>query len=468
MSTVTVNPIPYDQNSALLFDKIQHLDWAIFLDSANSHHPKSRYDILTALPDIKISTLENTTQVQEAKNSIRAEVRDYKTLYESTIDPLSIVETEFQRWKLSKDTNSILSKLTDFGVLPGLYGYFGYDLGRRFESIPETSERDIALPELSCGIYSWIILVDHKSQRSHLISLSSSPNCQWILRLLNKKHASVNSFQLTKDWKSNLPKDHYQSAFQKIKSHIQKGNCYQINLTHRLSNHFQGSPWLAYKALRQRNPNPFSAFLNLGNHQILSFSPEQFIQVRDGIAQTRPIKGTSPRDENPSIDAHLAEQLTRSEKNRAENLMIVDLLRNDFSKRCIPHSVKVPALFDLESFPTVHHLVSTVVGELPPSLSPLKLMKSCFPGGSITGAPKIKAMQIIEETEPQRRSIYCGSILYLDIAGRLDSSITIRTMLCELNRIYCWAGGGIVADSISEEEYQETFDKIKGLLDGLN
>ena len=444
------------------------------MDSANSDHPQSRYDILTAEPEVRITTRLSNTLVERLTHAHETSAQLYQPCYESADDPISIIETEFEDWK-SRLAPQIASLETQnvAEILPGLYGYFGYDLGRRFEIIPETAERDIDIPDLACGFYSWIIIVDHHRKRSQIINISTAQDNKWLLDLLSKNPVKPSSFQLNQfhritDWESNLPKKLYHEAFEKIKSYIEQGDCYQINLTHRLSSTFEGDPWLAYKQLRQTNPNPFSAYIDLGSHQIMSFSPEQFIRVADKMAQTRPIKGTLPRDDNPTTDTQLAEQLSRSEKNRAENLMIVDLLRNDFSKHCLPQSVRVPALFDLESFPTVHHLVSTVVGELAPSQSALQLLKSCFPGGSITGAPKIRAMEIIEEIEAHRRSIYCGSILYLDVAGRLDSNITIRTLLCHRGSIYCWAGGGIVTDSECDDEYQETFDKIKGLLNGLD
>jgi len=469
-SSSTSIELPYLEDSTVLFEKIRHLHWPIFLDSTGSSHPQARYDILAAQPDTKIITTGPTTTVE--RRQIDVESGKYEFVRESSEKPTAVLETEFSLWKKQLTKAQSLTGL-QHDILPGLFGYFGYELGKRFEQIIASAERDIDLPDLACGLYSWIIVVDHQSKHSTLINFSNTVENNWLLKLVNKKSSrptptSTNKFELNEQWQSNLDPQDYKAAFEKTINYIQQGDTYQVNLTHRLSNKYTGDPWLVYKKLRQDNKNPFACFFDLNDHQILSLSPEQFIQIKDNNAQTRPIKGTIARGDTPTADIQLAEQLSRSEKNRAENLMIVDLLRNDFSKSCIPHSVKVPALFDLESFPTVHHLVSTVVGELAQDKSPLQLFESCFPGGSITGTPKIRAMEIIGEIEPHQRSIYCGSILYLDIAGRLDSNITIRTLLCHEGSIYCWAGGGIVADSECDAEYQETFDKIKGLLSSLS
>jgi para-aminobenzoate synthetase component 1 len=227
---------------------------------------------------------------------------------------------------------------------------------------------------------------------------------------------------------------------------------------------FEGNIWQAYCELRNQNQAPFSAYYNLAQGCIASISPERFLRVKDGVVETKPIKGTRPRFSNLEKDKSSAQSLLSAEKDRAENLMIVDLLRNDLSKHCKAHSVKVPALFALESYEAVHHLVSTVTGELIDASSPLELLASAFPGGSITGAPKIRAMEVIDELEPHRRHIYCGSVFYMGYREDMDSSICIRTVLAENNRLHCWAGGGIVLDSVPSDEYQETLDKVSKIL----
>jgi len=256
----------------------------------------------------------------------------------------------------------------------------------------------------------------------------------------------------------------YGRAFRRIHDYIRNGDCYQVNLAQRFAAAASGDPWLAYQALRVINPAPFSAYLSTPYAQILSASPERFLKVQNGRVETRPIKGTRPRAGHPRLDAELVEALRQSEKDRAENVMIVDLLRNDLSKNCALGSVKVPRLFEVESFATVHHLVSTVTGELEPGRDALDLLRGCFPGGSITGAPKLRAMQIIEELEPHRRGVYCGAIGYIGFDGNMDLNIAIRTLVYSGGVIRCSAGGGIVADSRLEDEYQETFDKAAAML----
>ena len=233
------------------------------------------------------------------------------------------------------------------------------------------------------------------------------------------------------------------------------------------SGQYQGAPWKAYELLREKSPAPYSVFFNLGKSAILSFSPERFISLQNRKAETKPIKGTRPRSDEPRQDQHNAYELIHSEKDKAENLMIVDLLRNDFGKCCVPGSIHVPALFSLESFRNVHHLVSTVTGTLEANQHAFDLLRHCFPGGSITGVPKVSAMKIIEKLEPHRRSIYCGTIGYIDIRGNMDCNIAIRTMICDGKNIYCYAGGAIVSDSVCEEEYQESLDKVNNLLNAI-
>ena len=294
------------------------------------------------------------------------------------------------------------------------------------------------------------------------------------LTLANKTQLTKETFSLTNNWQSNMDKASYDEKFQHVQNYLLSGDCYQINLAQRFSANYQGNEFDAYCALRETNKAPFSAFLRFENSSVLSISPERFLQKNESKVQSKPIKGTKPRSDNPKVDQQNSIDLLNSEKDRAENLMIVDLLRNDISKVCVPGSVKVPKLFDIESFPAVHHLVSTVEGELSKEYQATDLLAASFPGGSITGAPKIRAMEIIDELEPHQRSIYCGSIGYISACGNMDTNITIRTLLCEKNTIsnestiYCWAGGGVVADSKVDCEYQETFDKVNKILPVLS
>jgi len=271
-------------------------------------------------------------------------------------------------------------------------------------------------------------------------------------------------FRILSPVTSNVTHEQYARAFRRIRGYIHDGDCYQVNLAQRFAANATGDPWLAYQALRVINPAPFSAYLTTPYAQILCASPERFLRLEGRRVETKPIKGTRPRAGHARLDAELSEALRLSEKDRAENVMIVDLLRNDLSKSCAPGTVRVPRLFEVESYPTVHHLVSTVTGELQEDRDALDLLRGCFPGGSITGAPKLRAMQIIEELEPQRRGVYCGAIGYIGFDGGMDLNIAIRTLVYSGGVIRCWAGGGIVADSQLEDEYQETFDKAAAML----
>jgi para-aminobenzoate synthetase component 1 len=254
-----------------------------------------------------------------------------------------------------------------------------------------------------------------------------------------------------------------------VREYIVAGDIFQANLSQRFQSSLPEAPFDLYRRLRHRNPAPFAAYLDFGELAVLSASPERFLRLDQErrLVETRPIKGTRPRGLGPMHDAALGRALAESEKDRAENVMIVDLLRNDLSRVCRPGTVRVPELFALEHHPTVHHLVSTVVGELEPSADAFDLIRAAFPGGSITGAPKVRAMEIIAELEPTQRGVYCGSIGYLSATGAMDTSIVIRTYLALRGQVYFQAGGGIVADSDPELEYRETLDKARGLIETL-
>jgi para-aminobenzoate synthetase component 1 len=314
------------------------------------------------------------------------------------------------------------------------------------------------------------VVVDHRERRSWLVGQGRDPDTdlKWDSLLERFRAAPAEKsrapFRIVTPVASNLTHEQYARAFRRIRGYIHDGDCYQVNLAQRFAAGASGDPWLAYQALRVINPAPFSAYFTTPYAQILCASPERFLKVEDGRVETKPIKGTRPRAGHARLDAERSEALRLSEKDRAENVMIVDLLRNDLSKNCAPGTVRVPRLFEVESFPTVHHLVSTVTGELRAGRDALDLLRGCFPGGSITGAPKLRAMQIIEELEPQRRGVYCGAIGYIGFDGRMDLNIAIRTLVHSGGVVRFWAGGGVVADSQLEDEYQETFDKAAAML----
>ncbi len=268
--------------------------------------------------------------------------------------------------------------------------------------------------------------------------------------------------------RSSFTREAYLKAVERVREYIFAGDIFQANLSQRFETPLFEPPWTLYRRLRECNPAPFAAFLDFPGVAVLSASPERFLRVdADSRVETRPIKGTRPRGVGPEHDAALGQALAESAKDRAENLMIVDLMRNDLSRVCAPGTVRVAELFALEQYATVHHLVSTVVGQLAPGADALDLLRAAFPGGSITGAPKLRAMEIIAELEPSWRGVYCGSIGYWSVTGELDTSIAIRTAVARNGRVYFNAGGGIVADSDPAAEYQETLDKARGLIDAL-
>jgi para-aminobenzoate synthetase component 1 len=457
MNNINLPPIctelPYLADSASYFEAIRHKTWPVFLDSNNSaQNNDSRYDIQTAAPFITLVTTGENTLIKHHDNEASV----------STEDPFELLNTMLQPFKPEQQA--------DFPFCGGALGYFAYDLGRRIENLPQHALDAENIPDMIIGIYDWAIVTDHQLQRCWLASygFDLETKNKWD-QLVNQltRHSSEETpqkFHVTSKLRSNLDQAAYEQAFNKIQHYIREGDCYQVNLAKRFEIDAEGDPWFAYQLLRQQNPAPFSSFFETPYITVLSSSPERLLKVDHQHVETKPIKGTRARDLNDSVkDKLLADELQISLKDRAENLMIVDLLRNDLGRVCIPGSIKVPKPFVLESFATVHHLVSTITGTLADNHHALSLLRACFPGGSITGAPKLRAMEIIEELEPHRRGLYCGSIAYIGFDQKMDSNITIRTLMYSDNRLRFWAGGGIVADSTVEAEYQEVHDKAAAI-----
>lgn len=450
LTNVTQQPLPYFADSAHLFAAIAHQPWAIFLDSAYPVSRQGRFDIMAYGPHITLQTYGNITTIESSAGQIISEE-----------DPFSV---------LKQQLGPALPSIGDLPFNGGAIGYFAYDLARRLEKLPALAEDAEHLPEMAVGIYRWAVVVDHHRQQSWLVGYGLDYDLQLSLQQQFShlpELAESADFKVLQAPRANMDQAAYDQAFQRIKHYLQEGDCYQVNLTQRFSSPCQGNPWFAYQSLRQVNAAPFSAYLNLPDAQVLSSSPERFLKVTAGSVETKPIKGTRPRKAETIDDQRQMAELASSSKDRAENLMIVDLLRNDIGKSCHTGSVRVPELFAIESYTTVHHLVSTITGELAAGQHALDLLRSCFPGGSITGAPKIRAMEVIEELEPQRRGIYCGAIGYIGFDGNMDTNIAIRTLVHNQNTIRFWVGGGIVNDSRVEEEYQECFDKAAALLQVL-
>ena len=384
----------------------------------------------------------------------------------------------------------------------GAAGYVGYDYGAVLEHLPAPRFDDLAIPDVMLAVYDWVIAWDHRLDTAWVIStglpetgpgrerrarerismvqarLAGSPAPA--SRLHRPSHdpgcPPAPSYPVvgveeaeSVGLRSTFTHRGYLDAVTRVRDYIVAGDIFQANLSQRFEAPLTEPAFDLYSRLRGRNPAAFAAYLDFGELQVLSASPERFLRLDEDHRQveTRPIKGTRPRGLGPMHDAALGRALSESDKDRAENVMIVDLLRNDLSRVCRPGTVRVPELFALEHHPTVHHLVSTVVGELEPGTGAVDLLRAAFPGGSITGAPKVRAMEIIAELEPTRRGVYCGSIGYLSTTGAMDTSIVIRTYLALRGRVYFQAGGGIVADSDPELEYRETLDKARALIGAL-
>ncbi len=419
--------LPYLSNAAgHYFARLQALPHAVLLDSAGL----ARYDIVCAAPHHSLDSDASFAQVRAA-------------------------------------LGQQLAVIADIPFAGGALGYWSYDLARQNFGLAAHAQHDF--PLLSVAIYDWALVIDHELKRCRLVSHLRYAATQPLLveieqRLRGDVPELRNDFAVQGELSSNFSSDSYRAAFAQVKAYLQAGDCYQINLAQRLSAPATGDAYCAYLALRELSPAPFSAFMNLPNLQILCASPERFLSVKNGWVETKPIKGTRPRHADKTRDAALADELLHHPKDRAENLMIVDLLRNDLGKHCAPGSVSVPKLFALESYANVHHLVSTVQGKLAAGHDALDVLRDSFPGGSITGAPKQRAMQIIDELEPNPRGVYCGVIGYIGFDGNMDSNIIIRTLVYHDGVIQAHVGGGIVADSNCAAEYQETWDKAAALL----
>jgi para-aminobenzoate synthetase component I len=461
----------------------------VFLDSATGPlhapdpHQLGRYSFLSADP-------ARVVRSKGPKTEIGAPALGWTPV---DSDPLLAV-----REMLAPFATAPVSGLPPFQG--GALGYVGYDYGAALERLPAARYDDLAIPDLILGLYDWAIAWDHRLRTAWVISTglpetgtAREARARERLAMVRERlegparqSAPVSPVPAPPDeapsypvlgaegaealgLRSTFTHRGYLDAVTRVRDYIIAGDIFQANLSQRFQAPLAEPPFELYGRLRRANPAAFAAYLDLGEVRVMSASPERFLRLsEDGRhVETRPIKGTRPRGLGPMHDAALGRALAESDKDRAENVMIVDLLRNDLSRVCRPGTVRVPELFALEQHPTVHHLVSTVVGELEPSADAIDLLRAAFPGGSITGAPKVRAMEIIAELEPSRRGVYCGSIGYLSTTGAMDTSIVIRTYLALRGRVYFQAGGGIVADSDPELEYRETLDKARALIAAL-
>jgi para-aminobenzoate synthetase component 1 len=456
------------------------LPYLLFLDSASTGHARGRFSFLMADPHIVVRSKGPVTSVWKRGSNV------WRAAPGGALRTVEHVLSAFAAEKVE-------------GLPPfqgGAAGYLGYEYGGRLERLPPPPRDNLALPDMVFGIYDWVVAWDHFANQTWIISTGipetgsrreaaacdrlrmvegrlSGPARDPVEAPQRHGRSLVPSFPVPDvpgadaiGLRSNFSRDGYCESVGRVREYILAGDIFQANVSQRFEVPQVRSPFSAYRRLRQRNPAAFAAYFVTGECAVLSASPERFLRLdHAGRVEACPIKGTRPRGQSAEEDGVLRSELLASEKDRAENVMIADLLRNDISRICRPGTVRATTLLELESHPTVHHLVSTIVGALDPQFTAFHLVRATFPGGSITGAPKVRAMEIITELEPTARGVYCGSIGYLSLTGEMDLNIAIRTGVRVGDTFYFQAGGGIVADSEPDAEYQETLDKARGLID---
>lgn len=417
---------------------------SVFLDSSKEDKNLSKFSF------IGINPFCNFTY-KNGKGYINGEEIQEK-------DPFIALENLVNKYKINYDSS--------IPFIAGAIGYFSYDIGRTIEVLPSTAKKELEIPDAIFNFYNNIIIFDLQNKKTFISSLGMGEEIEDIEEKLKdyKEILEPNIVESNNKFISNFEKEDYEKEISKLREYIRSGDVYIANMTRQVWCYNKENSFSIYEKLRSINKAPFSVYMNFKDFQVISSSPERFLYVKDGIVHTRPIKGTRPRGKNSLEDMENRKALENSEKDKAELLMIVDLERNDLSKVCKPNSVKVTELFKIEEYATVFHLVSTIEGELEEGVSAVKCIRECFPGGSITGAPKIRAMEIIEELEKIRRNLYTGSIGYFDLRGNCDFNIVIRTIIKKDDKAYFGVGGGITWDSKEEDEWFETIDKGKALM----
>ncbi len=456
-----------------VFERLATLPHVAFFDSALRHAELGRYSFLTADPF-------EWVEARGTRATVSGEAQPREPA-----DPLAVLAERLARFHLQ-----MVPGLPPFQG--GAAGLFGYDLCHHLERLPRPRFDDSRIPELAVGLYDWVVAFDHVQGRAWLLCTGlpeagaagrrrAERRRRQILDLLDRPARPVHWTAVGRPdplavyrplagrgaLASSFTPAEYLAAARRAVEYVHAGDCFQVNLAQRLVLPQAEPPWEVYRRLRTRNPATFAGYLDLGEFVIASASPERFVRVASGAVETRPIKGTRPRGRTPTEDAASAHALLASDKDRAENIMIVDLLRNDLGRVCRYGSVQVPAVCRLETYAFVHHLVSEVRGRLRDGLGPIDLLRAAFPGGSVTGAPKIRAMEIIAELEPVTRGPYCGSLGYIGFDGTADTNILIRTLTLGGGWARFPVGGGIVADSVPEREYEETWHKARGLIEAV-
>lgn len=453
-----INKIKTILNSVQIFTIFRDKPYSFFLDSGMDHKKLGRYSFIGYSPFLVLKSKGEEIRIYK-EGSSKATV-SYGDIFDKLKEVLDAYKMNYQ---------------TEFPFIGGAVGFLGYDLCNHLEKLPRTAVDDINVSDCYFGFYDGVIIIDHEKDEVLIASLGMKGCAEKIVADIEQcikegeEKCSDMPVSVTNSSKlvSNLSKEEYITAIDKIKNYIKSGDVYQVNMTQRYECATKIEPFELYKKLRFINPAPFASFIDFGEGQIVSSSPERFIRIKDRSIETRPIKGTCPRGDTLDEDTRYKHNLLSSKKDKAELLMIVDLERNDFGKIAKTGTVKVNELFGLETYPTVHHLVATVAGEISDEYDVVDCIKATFPGGSITGAPKIRAMEIIDELEPTARNIYTGSIGYIGFNGNTDLNIVIRTILCKDGKAYFQVGSGIVWDSNGENEYQETLDKAKALIQVL-
>jgi para-aminobenzoate synthetase component 1 len=462
--------------------RLAHLPHLLFLDSALRPETLGRHSFVAADPFAWLRA--RGPRVLFTGRETRAD----------SADPFRELQGCLVRWTAER-----IAGLPPFQG--GAAGLFGYDLCHHLERLPRPRFDEFAAPDLAVGFYDWVVAFDHQRRRTWLISTGlpetgrkrqrrAAQRLRRVRTLLKSEprpsgsgepHRSLtvaaptdgvtpalaHSLPSLPSVFSNFTPAEYLAAVRRAVEYIHAGDCFQVNLSQRLLHRATVPPLELYARLRERNAAPFAGYFDMGDFVVASASPERFLRVEDGEVETRPIKGTRPRGATPDEDRRRADELLRSSKDRAENVMIIDLLRNDLGRVCEYGSVRVPHVCRLESYRYVHHLVSEVRGRLRPGMGPVDLLRAAFPGGSVTGAPKVRAMEIIAELEPTARGPYCGSLGYIGFDGTMDTNLLIRTFTVGKGWVQFPVGGGVVADSDPEGEYAETLHKAEGLLRAL-
>jgi para-aminobenzoate synthetase component 1 len=486
---VEISPAPEPLDA---FRRLEPLPYVLFLDSVTAGAERAHYSFLAARPfEVVVARGGRVSVMEEEQRGLSAHA--YREAEAVDGDPLQALGRRLVPWRGPR-----LEGLPPFQG--GAAGLLGYGLSRSIEKLPAPRRDEFEVPDLAFGFYGWVLGFDHERGTCHLVAHGfperdraraqdlAAARVREVRSLLARGESAAPSrprprssrrslarSELAPQWPlagkdellSCFSEEDYVGAVARAVEYVRAGDIFQVNLSQRLLYPQTCPPLDLYLRLRETNPAPFAAYFDLGELVLASSSPEQFLSLAGGEVVTRPIKGTRSRGYCPEEDVFRRDLLLASEKDRAENVMIVDLLRNDLSRVSLPHSVQVPRLFEIERFATVQHLVSEVRARLRPDTTALDLLRAAFPGGSVTGAPKVRAMEIIAEIEPVARGAYCGSLGWIAFHGDMGTSILIRTVTCGRGWLQFGAGGGIVADSDPRAEYQETLDKAAGIVRAL-